>query len=131
MLRELTAIIRSNKWKATAEALRNAGFPALTRQRVYGRGRQKGLRYPSASSGQVPGDTGFSGIPVLPKWMLTLVVEDSQIDKAMAALIAANRSGEIGDGKVFVTKLGGALRLSDMKTGADALDVKLPLPLEA
>ena len=118
MLRELTAIVRSNKWKATAEALRNAGFPALTRQRVYGRGRQKGLRYGS--------EPGAGGIPVLPKWMLTLVVEDGQVDRAIEALIAANRSGEIGDGKIFVSKIGGALRLSDLKTGIEALDVTLP-----
>ena len=81
MLRELTAIIRSNKWKATAEALRNAGFPALTRQRVYGRGRQKGLRYGT--------EPGAGGIPVLPKWMLTLVVEDEQVDAALSTTFAS------------------------------------------
>ncbi len=123
MLRELTAVIRSNKWKSTAEALREAGFPALTRQRVYGRGRQKGLRYTT--------ETGVGGIPVLPKWMLTLVVEDSQVDRALAALVAANRSGEIGDGKVFVSIVGGALRLSDLQTDAAALDVTLPMSLGA
>jgi nitrogen regulatory protein PII 2 len=122
MLRELTAIIRSNKWKATAEALRNAGFPALTRQRVYGRGRQKGLRYGS--------EPGAGGIPVLPKWMLTLVVEDEQVDAALAAIVAANRSGEIGDGKIFVSKLGGALRLSDLVMNSDAVDVSLPVKME-
>ena len=130
MLRELTAVIRSNKWKATAEALREAGFPALTRQRVYGRGRQKGLRYPSTEL-RAGSTSDSGGIPVLPKWMLTLVVEDSQVDRAMAALIAANRTGEIGDGKVFVSILGGALRLSDMQTDAGALDVSLPKVLEA
>jgi nitrogen regulatory protein PII 2 len=122
MLRELTAIIRSNKWKATAEALRNAGFPAMTRQRVYGRGRQKGLRYGT--------EPGAGGIPVLPKWMLTLVVEDEQVDAALAALVAANRSGEIGDGKVFVGKLSGALRLSDLVMNSDAVDVTLPQKVE-
>jgi nitrogen regulatory protein PII 2 len=122
MLRELTAIVRSNKWKATAEALRNAGFPAMTRQRVYGRGRQKGLRYGT--------EPGAGGIPVLPKWMLTLVVEDEQVDAALAALVAANRSGEIGDGKVFVGKLSGALRLSDLVMNSDAVDVTLPQKME-
>jgi nitrogen regulatory protein PII 2 len=118
MLRELTAILRSNKWKATVEALREAGFPALTRQRVYGRGRQKGLRYSD--------EPGAGGIPVLPKWMLTLVVEDSQVDAALAAIVSANRTGEIGDGKIFVSRLGGALRLSDRQRDAAALDLALP-----
>ena len=62
--------------------------------------------------------------------MLTLVIEDSQVDQALAALVAANRSGEIGDGKVFVSTLGGALRLSDLKTDAEALDVSLPQTVE-
>jgi nitrogen regulatory protein PII 2 len=117
MLREITAIIRANRWKATAEALFEAGFPALTRQRVFGRGRQKGLRY-SAASGQ----TG--GIAALPKWMLTLMVEDAQVDAALAAIIQANRSGMIGDGKVFIARLDRVLRLSDGAEGAEALDMR-------
>jgi nitrogen regulatory protein PII 2 len=123
MLRELTAIIRSSKWKATTEALRAAGFVAMTRQRVYGRGRQKGLRYGT--------DPSAGGIPVLPKWMLTLVVEDAQVDAAIAAMVAANRTGEIGDGKIFVSNMGGALRLSDLEKDAAALDQKLPVLSEA
>ena len=119
MLREVNAIIRSSKWKATSEALRGAGFLAMTRQRVYGRGRQKGLRYPSA-------DGSLGGIPVLPKWMLSIVVEDADVDAVVEALMASNRSGEIGDGKIFITRMDGALRLSDMKRDAEALDMTLP-----
>ncbi len=123
MLREVSAIIRSSRWKATLEALRAAGFPAITRQRVYGRGRQRGLRYGT--------EPGSGGIPVLPKWMLTLVLEDAQVDLAVAAIVAANRTGEIGDGKIFVSQLGGALRLSDLKLNAEALDLSLPERAEA
>jgi len=122
MLREITAIIRANKWKPTAEALFDAGFPALTRQRVFGRGRQKGLRYSSDS-----GRTG--GIAALPKWMLTLVVEDAQVDAALAAITKANRSGMIGDGKVFITRLERVLRLSDDAEGVAALDLGAALDL--
>lgn len=117
MLREITAILRSNKWKATLEALRQAGFFALTRQRVYGRGRQKGLRY-----GVEP---GAGGIPAFPKWMLTLVVEDADVDAAMAAIVAANRTGEIGDGKIFISTVSDALRLSTLERGADALRLEM------
>jgi nitrogen regulatory protein PII 2 len=122
MLRELTAIIRSSRWRATAEALRSAGFPALTRQRVYGRGRQKGLRYGT--------EPNSGGIPVLPKWMLTLWLEDAQVDAAIATIVSANRTGEIGDGKIFVSQVGGVLRLSDLKLNADALDLSLPEKVE-
>jgi nitrogen regulatory protein PII len=118
MLREVTAIIRSGKWKATSEALREAGFLAMTRQRVYGRGRQKGLRYGS--------EPGSGGIPVLPKWMLTLVVEDAQVDAVLKAITEANRTGVIGDGKVFISSVAGALRLSDLEMGVEAVVQTLP-----
>lgn len=118
MLREITVVIRSGKWKATSEALRQAGFLAMTRQRVYGRGRQKGLRYGT--------DPLSGGIPVLPKWMLTLFVEDAQVDAAVQAIVAANRTGVIGDGKVFISSVAGVTRLSDMQVGAAALDQTLP-----
>jgi nitrogen regulatory protein P-II 1 len=118
MLRELTAIIRSGKWKATSEALREAGFLAMTRQRVYGRGRQKGLRYGT--------EPNSGGIPVLPKWMLSLFVEDAQVDAAVQAICAANRTGVIGDGKIFISSVAGVTRLSDLQSGAAALDQTLP-----
>jgi nitrogen regulatory protein PII 2 len=121
MLREITAIVRANKWKDTAEALYEAGFPAVTRQRVFGRGRQQGLKYSS--------DPTRGGIPLLPKWMFTLLLEDAQIDAALAAILKANQSGSIGDGKVFITRLDGVSRLRDGAEGTNALDIE-PLSLE-
>jgi nitrogen regulatory protein PII len=115
-LREITALIRSSRWTATLEALRQAGFVAVTRQRVYGRGRQRGLRYGLEDLGAAQ-----PGIPVLPKWMLTLVLEDHDVDAAVAAIVAANRTGSIGDGKIFISRVGQALRLSTLELGARAL----------
>ncbi|HXC65270.1 MAG TPA: P-II family nitrogen regulator [bacterium] len=116
-LREINAIIRTSRWKATLEALRQAGFSAVTRQRVYGRGRQRGLRYAPAEDGSPAG----AGIPVLPKWLLTLVLEDHDVDAAVAAIIAANRTGSIGDGKIFISRIDQTLRLSTLETNAQAL----------
>jgi nitrogen regulatory protein PII len=121
MLREIIAVVRAGKWKDTADALSAAGFPALTRQRVFGRGRQRGLRYSS--------DPSQGGIPVLPKWMLTLLVEDSQVDAALEAILQANRSGSIGDGKVFITRLDDVLRLNDGAAGSVALETDRPAAL--
>ncbi|MGH7442150.1 MAG: P-II family nitrogen regulator [bacterium] len=117
MLHEIVAVIRTNKWKPTAEALLTAGFPALTRQRVFGRGRQRGLRYAGSGFGSSAG-----GVAVLPKWMFTLLVEDERVDAALAALLSANRSGMIGDGKVFICPLGVVGRFSDGATGRAALE---------
>ncbi len=121
MLREIVAIVRCNRWRASAEALQDTGFAALTRQRVFGRGRQRGLRHP----GGRPGDVRVS---TLPKWMLTLVVEDERVDAAVAALLKANRSGDIGDGKIFVLKVSGVRRVSDGAHDRRALEDATLLP---
>jgi nitrogen regulatory protein PII 2 len=118
MLREMTIIVRANKWRPTAQALVQAGFPALTRQRVFGRGRQKGLRYSGQSQ---------DGIAVLPKWMLTLLLEDERVDAAMAAVFSANRSGMIGDGKIFITRLDRVMRFSDGGQDREALRLFPPV----
>ena len=110
-IREITAIIRSGKWSDTARELRAAGFHAVTRQRALGRGKQKGL------------SRGGGGVRVrlLPKWLLSLAVEEGQVEAAVEALIRANRTGEIGDGKIFVSPVGGVLRVRTEETGYPAL----------
>jgi nitrogen regulatory protein PII 2 len=103
MIKEVVAVIRPSRWSDTLENLRAAGFHAVTRQRAYGRGKQKGLRYgPEADAG---------GILELPKWCVTLIVLDSEVEKAVAAIVMANKTGEIGDGKVFVCPIRTAVRI--------------------
>lgn len=104
MMKEITAIIRPSKWPETLQKLGEAGILGLTRQRIYGRGKQKGLRYSEAEG-------GLEGISFLPKWMVTLVVEDEQVDRILAAIISANRTGEIGDGKIFIGSLSEVVRV--------------------
>jgi nitrogen regulatory protein PII 2 len=110
MLKELTAVIRPGRWSRTLQALEAAGFGAVTRQRVMGRGRQRGL------AGE-----GGGGIPLLPKWMVTLVLEDQDVERAVAAVIAANQQGEIGDGKIFICPLEQAQRVRTQERGHLAL----------
>jgi nitrogen regulatory protein PII 2 len=111
MMKEITVIIRSGKWGATARELKEAGFHAMTRHRAMGRGKQKGLRY---------GEEG-AGVRLLPKWLLILAVEEAQVDDAVAALIRANRTGEIGDGKLFVSPVKETLRVRTEEIGYPAL----------
>lgn len=103
MLKEVVAVIRSGKWPDTLARLEEAGVAAYTRYRVYGRGKQRGLRY--------GGGETESGIVFLPKWLLFLVVEDSRVDSVIRALVDANRTGEIGDGKIFVCPIAGCVRI--------------------
>ena len=102
-MKEIIAILRPGKAKATKQKLAEKGFVAYTEYRVSGRGKQKGLRYQ-------PGDV-TSGIPFLPKRMVTVFVNDEDRDPVIALFIEANQTGEIGDGKIFVCLAEEAIRI--------------------
>lgn len=104
MIREVIAIIRTGKWAETLVKLEEAGAIGFTRQRVFGRGKQKGLRY------NANGEEN-KGISFLPKWMVTIVVEDSKVAAVVEALLKANRTGEIGDGKIFIGSVAESVRV--------------------
>lgn len=108
---EITAIIRPEKWSATARELRQAGVMAMTRHRAMGRGRQKGL-----NQGE-----GKISIRLLPKCWLMFVVKESQVEVALAALTRANRTGEIGDGKIFLSPVAETYRIRTEEVGYPAL----------
>jgi nitrogen regulatory protein PII 2 len=104
-MKEIIAIIRANKWQATKKLLLDKGITSYTVQRVFGRGKQKGLIYLSKSGTEV------RGISYLPKRMVTLFVRDEEVSGIIDLLIGANRTGEIGDGKIFVCPLESAERI--------------------
>lgn len=104
MIKEIVAIIRTGKWPETLMKLEEIGIVGFTRQRVYGRGKQRGLRYTSDIEDQ-------RGISFLPKWMVTIVAEDSKVDALVEALLKTNRTGEIGDGKIFICPVLDAVRI--------------------
>jgi nitrogen regulatory protein PII 2 len=114
-MKEIIVVIRPRKWNETLEKLSAAGFDAFTRQRAYGRGKQMGLRYQTEQ-----GETG-ERITFLPKWMVTLVVEDEKADQAIEILQKANQTGEIGDGRIFVCPLGDAVRIRTNENGPLAI----------
>lgn len=87
----IRAIIRPDKINAIADALTDKDLPALTKMHVFGRGKQKGIQI-----GEVVYDE-------LPKTAIMLVVDDKDLDKAVKTIMDAGRTGNIGDGKLFVT----------------------------
>jgi nitrogen regulatory protein PII 1 len=90
----IRAIVRPDKCDAVMAALMDAGFPAVTRINVHGRGKQRGLKV-----GEIQYDE-------LPKELLMLVVRKEDQDFAIQAIMRAARTGEkgaYGDGKVFVS----------------------------
>jgi nitrogen regulatory protein PII 2 len=105
MTYEICTIIRSGAWRHTLAALEEAGFHEVTRQRAFGRGKQGGLKPYKAGKIGKP----VIGIRLLPKWVLTLLVEETEVNKVLDVLESANRTGEIGDGRIFVSPLGVAV----------------------
>jgi nitrogen regulatory protein PII 2 len=114
VIKEVVAVIRSGKFPETLVRLEAVGINGFSRQRVYGRGKQRGLRY----SGK---DGDGQGIGFLPKWMVTVVVEDARVAPVVEALTAANRTGEIGDGKVFICPVNECVRVRTNESGEQAL----------
>ncbi len=115
-MEEVIAIIRSSRAKLTKEKLAQNGFIAYTEGRVSGRGRQKGLRYSNAD-----GLEEFGGIPFLPKRMLTLFVNNEDLDQLISILSEANKTGEIGDGKIFICPVEDVIRIRTDERNSVAL----------
>ncbi len=120
-LKEVLAIIRPERWTQTKARLQQLRLPAFTQQRVLGRGRGRGLRYLPRQ-----GATRQAGIRYLPKRMVSWIVEEDQVEPLIHAIIEANRTGHIGDGKIFVLPIGDAIRIRTGERGRDAIHAPGP-----
>ncbi len=99
-MKEVIAIIRRNKIQETKAGLLGIGIPALTMLSVEGRGRQKGLAEqpdPFADDVEVEAALRF-----IPKRMISTVVNDEDVPRVVDAIVRINRTGHVGDGKIFV-----------------------------
>ncbi len=90
-MKMIKAIVRPEKTQEVVDALEAAGFLALTRIDVVGRGKQGGL-----TMGEIVYDE-------LPKTLLLLVVEDEAVPKVCETIMETARTGRFGDGKIFVS----------------------------
>ena len=118
-MREVTAIIRMNKIQATKEALAEAGYSCLTATLAYGRGKQKGLYI--SPHGNVSPDSKKAAIRFIPKRMLNIVVDDDSVSEVVETLMGVNRTGMVGDGRIFVSPIAEAVRVRTGERGDDAL----------
>jgi len=102
------AIIRPEKTGTVMQELMDAGFPAVTKMDVFGRGRQRGMMI---------GDVQYDEIP---KEMLLIVVKDEDKDDVIRVIIRTARTGEkgqFGDGRIFVSPVEDAYTISTGKQG--------------
>ena len=106
----IKAIVRPNKVDEVREALEKISISGLTVTEVRGHGKQKG--HTAIYRGKE------YNVSLLPKMEIELVVEDGVTDAAVKAIIEAARTGEIGDGRVFVLPVTGGYRI---RTGEQAM----------
>lgn len=92
-MKMIRAVIRPEAVDKVVDSLEGGGFTALTRIEVFGRGKQKGIKV-----GNVVYDN-------LPKTMLMMVVDDDMLESAVKIIEGAARTGNIGDGKIFVSSV--------------------------
>ena len=109
----ITAIIKPFKSDDVREALSELGVNGMTVTEVKGFGRQKGHTELYRGAEYV--------IDFLPKAKIEVAIEDSLLDQAIEAICKAAQTGQIGDGKIFVSNLEQAVRIRTGETGNEAL----------
>jgi nitrogen regulatory protein P-II 1 len=112
-MQKIEAVIQPSKLDEVKDALVEAGIEGITIFEARGHGRQKG-------------HTEFYrgreyAVDLLPKIKLELVVPDEMVEKAIQAIITTARTGRIGDGKIFVSKIDEAIRIRNDDRGEMAL----------
>ena len=112
-MKKIEAIVRHHKLDDVKNQLVDQGFSGLTITEVRGHGRQKGQTETYRGSEYT--------VDLLPKLKLELVVAANECDKAVESIMQAAQTGQIGDGKIFVTDLENAVRIRTGETGSEAL----------
>ena len=98
-MKMIRAIVRPEKEADVINALEKSGFSAMTKTDVLGRGKQRGIRVGSARYDEIA------------KLLLMLVVEDKDLERAADVIKTSARTGNYGDGKIFVTPVEKALTI--------------------
>jgi nitrogen regulatory protein P-II 1 len=108
-MQKIEAIIQPSKLDSVKDALVEIGISGMTITDVRGHGRQKGHT-------ELYRGREYS-VDFLPKVKLELVVLDDMVDKAVRAIVNAAKTGKIGDGKIFVTRVDAAVRIRNDERG--------------
>jgi nitrogen regulatory protein PII len=110
---KVEAVIQTSKLETVKTALHEIGVEGMTVLEARGHGRQKG-------------HTEFYRgreytVDLIPKIKLEMVLVDDMVEKTVQAIVAAARTGKIGDGKIFLTRVDDAIRIRNDERGESAL----------
>jgi nitrogen regulatory protein PII len=112
-MKKIEAIIRPFKLDEVKEALVEEGIRGLTISEVRGYGRQKGHTETYRGSEYQ--------IEFVPKIKIEIVVDDSLLDKVVDAILRTAKTGQVGDGKIFISDVKDVIRIRTEESGSQAL----------
>ena len=112
-MKKIEAIIKPFKLEEVKDALHEAGVDGMTVTEVKGFGRQRGHT-------EVYRGAEYT-VDFLPKIKLEVVLDDARLDAAVSAILQAAKTGKIGDGKIFVSKLEEVVRIRTEERGTEAV----------
>ena len=110
---KVEAIIQPSKLEPVKEALLEIGVEGMTIIEVRGHGRQKGHT-------EIYRGREYT-VDLLPKIKLEMVLTDELVDRAVQTIISVTRTGRIGDGKIFLSRIDEAIRIRNEERGVAAL----------
>lgn len=115
-MKMIIAIIRPGKLSSVKMALDSAGFTGITASAVKGRGSQKVAVEKYRGSEYK--------VDLLDKVEIKVVVNDEELDRAVNIILDSAKTGEVGDGKIFVLNVEEVIRIRTNQTGEEALEPK-------
>ena len=110
---KVEAIIQPSKLEPVKEALLEIGVEGMTILEVRGHGRQKGHT-------EIYRGREYT-VDLLPKIKLELVLTDEMVERAVQTIVSVSRTGRIGDGKIFLSRIDEAIRIRNDERGVTAL----------
>lgn len=112
-MKKIEAVIRPFKLDDVKEALLEEGIRGMTITEVRGYGRQKGHTETYRGSEYQ--------IEFVPKIKIEIVVDDSLLEKTIDAILRTAKTGQVGDGKIFISEISDVIRIRTDESGPDAL----------
>jgi nitrogen regulatory protein P-II 1 len=113
LMTKLEAVIQPSKFEAVKAAMIEIGVDGMTVTEVRGHGRQKGHT-------EVYRGREYT-VDLLPKIKIETVVDDELVDRVVQAIVTHARTGKIGDGKIFLSRIDEAIRIRNDERGVAAL----------
>jgi nitrogen regulatory protein P-II 1 len=112
-MKKIEAIIRPHKLDEVHSALQEEGFTGLTVSEVRGYGRQKGHK-------EIYRGSEYN-IEFIPKIKIELICSDKKVEKALGIIVSKSKTGEVGDGKIFIIPMDDTIRIRTEESGDGAL----------